>query len=271
MVANYLQGGAAVNVLARRVGAQVRVVDLGVVHPSRDWAKGETFLDRSVRRGTSNFLHGPAMTRSEAFQAFQAGLDLGEQWAGRQGFRVIVLGEMGIANSTTAAALISAITGARAESVVGRGTGVDDRAFDAKRRAIAMAVQQHNPNVSDDWDRFARLGGFEMIGLAGLAVGAARRRALVVLDGLISSAAGLIGVRVCPALGGSLLAAHLGPEPGHRVALEALGLRPLLDLDLRLGEGTGAALALPIIASAGDILREMATFQEAGVSDQLAK
>jgi nicotinate-nucleotide--dimethylbenzimidazole phosphoribosyltransferase len=265
MVANYLRGGAAVNVLARRAGAAVRVADLGVKTP----LSHPDLVSRPVRRGTSNFLKGPAMSRAEAFQAFRTGLELGEQWAGREGFRVVALGEMGIGNTTTAATLIAALTGSPAEAVVGRGTGVDDRTLERKRAVVARTVALHRPLVEDIWDVAARLGGFEIVGLAGLAVSAARNRAAVVVDGLISSAAALIAARVCPAAVGSFIAAHQGPEPGHHVALDALGLSPLLDLGLRLGEGTGAALALPLIAAAADILRDMATFEGAGVSGQV--
>jgi nicotinate-nucleotide--dimethylbenzimidazole phosphoribosyltransferase len=268
MVANYLRGGAAVNVLARRAGADVRVVDLGVAHPIAVLGPKDCFLEHAVARGTRNFLHEPAMTRAQAYAAVGIGLELGQRWAGREGYRVIALGEMGIGNSTTAAALIAALTGAPAAAVVGRGTGVSDEGYRRKCAVVAQALERHRPAPNGDalWDWLARLGGFEILGLAGLALGAARHRALVVLDGLISSAAGLIAVRLCPAVHGSLLAAHIGPEPGHRVALDAIGLAPLLDLGLRLGEGTGAALALPIVAAAADILREMATFDSAGVS-----
>jgi nicotinate-nucleotide--dimethylbenzimidazole phosphoribosyltransferase len=268
MVANYLKGGAAVTVLARRAGADVRVVDLGVAHPIEVIGPKDCLLEHAIARGTRNFLHEPAMTRAQAYAAVQVGLELGQRWAGREGYRVIALGEMGIGNSTTAAALIAALTGAPAAAVVGRGTGVSDEGYRRKCAVVARALEAHRPAPSDDalWEWLARLGGFEILGLAGLAIGAAQHQALVVLDGLISSAAGLIAVRLCPAVRGSLLAAHLGPEPGHRVALDALDLTPLLDLGLRLGEGTGAALALPIIAAAADILREMATFDSAGVS-----
>ncbi len=272
MVANYLRGGAAVNVLARRAGAEVRVADLGVVN--REAFAGDGLTGRlhahRVGDGTANFLEGPAMSRADAFRAFLVGLDLGARWAGGEGFRVVALGEMGIGNSTTAAALVAALTGAPAGAVVGRGTGVDEKTLVRKRAAVGVAVERHLRDSADVWDVLARLGGFEILGLAGLAVAAARERALVVLDGFISSTAGLVAARVCPAVLGSLVAAHVGPEPGHRVALDAMALRPLLDLGLRLGEGTGAALALPLIASAADLLREMATFDDAGVSGPVA-
>lgn len=266
MVLNYLQGGAAVNVLARRAGAQVRVVDLGVA-ALPDGLAGSNRLDSyPIRAGTRNFVDEPAMSRDDAFRAVLVGLRLGEEWTQRDGFRVVALGEMGIGNTTTASALLAALTDAPVEQVVGRGTGVDDEGYLRKCRVIVEALGRHRPGAVDLWDLLARLGGFEILGLAGLALGAARRRALVVLDGLISTVAGLVAVRLCPALREALVASHLSPEPGHRIALAELELQPLLDLGLRLGEGTGAALALPLIGSAADVLREMATFDSAGVS-----
>jgi nicotinate-nucleotide--dimethylbenzimidazole phosphoribosyltransferase len=272
MVANYLSGGAAVNVLARRAGADVRVVNMGVAHPFEQLGPYASFCDHAIARGTRNFLHEPAMSRDQAYEAVRIGLELGQQWAGRERYRVITLGEMGIGNSTTASALIAALTGTDAARVVGRGTGISDEGYRRKCAVVAEALDKHRPATGGDalWNWLARIGGFEILGLAGLAIGAAQHQALVVLDGLISSAAGLIATRLCPALHGSLLAAHLGPEPGHKVALDALGLSPLFDLGLRLGEGTGAALALPMIAAAADILRDMATFESAGVSDAVA-
>jgi nicotinate-nucleotide--dimethylbenzimidazole phosphoribosyltransferase len=266
MVANYLRGGAAANVLARRAGATVRVVDLGVASPLPDIEASEALISRPIRPGTWSFLDGPAMTRDEAHQAVQVGLELADRWVGGEGFRLVAMGEMGIGNTTTAATLAAALTGAGVEQVVGRGTGVDDHGLERKRAVVARALAKHSDSGLDVWDWITRVGGFEILGLAGLAIGAAGRGALVVLDGLISSVAGLIAARLCPAVAGSLVAAHLGTEPGHRVVLDALGLRPLLALDLRLGEGTGAALALPMIAAAADLLRDMATFESAGVA-----
>jgi nicotinate-nucleotide--dimethylbenzimidazole phosphoribosyltransferase len=267
MMSGFLCGGAAVNVLARRAEAEVCVVDLGVAHPPAGLDHHPAFVSRPIGRGTANFLHGPAMGRREARDAVEAGLALGDLWAGTDGFRVIALGEMGIGNSTTAAALVAALTGAPASAVVGPGTGVAGPRLDRKRQVVAAALERHcTATNSDLWDRLACLGGFEILGLAGLAIAAARHRALVVLDGFISTTAGLIAARLCPAVSGSLLAAHLSPEPGQRIALGELSLIPLLDLALRLGEGSGAALALPLIASAADILRDMATFESAAVS-----
>jgi nicotinate-nucleotide--dimethylbenzimidazole phosphoribosyltransferase len=260
MVANYLGGGAAVNVLARRAGAVVRVVDLGVAALPPEVAGHEALYSRAIGPGTRDFLRGPAMTREEAFRAVRVGLDLADAWAGREGFRVVALGEMGIGNT-------AALTDTPPERVVGRGTGVDDVTYARKCRVVKSALERHRAAFVDVWDCLARLGGFEILGLAGLAIGSARARSLVVLDGLISSVAGLIAARLCPPVRGTFVASHVGPEPGHRVVLDALGLSPILDLGLRLGEGTGATLALPIIASAADILRDMATFDSAGISE----
>lgn len=266
MVANYLGGGAAVNVLARRAGAEVRVVDMGVAEPVIGATSCHMFESHPVRRGTASFLDGPAMTRAQALQAFATGLELGERWVDREGYRIVALGEMGIGNTTTASALATVLTDKPVDALVGRGTGIDDDRLELKRRVVASAVARHRGGCRDLWDVLARLGGFEIIGLAGLAIAAARGRAVVVLDGFISSVSGLIAARLCPMARGSMIAAHVGTEPGHRVVLDALGLAPLLDLGLRLGEGTGAVLALPLLAAAADLLRDMATFDSAGVS-----
>jgi nicotinate-nucleotide--dimethylbenzimidazole phosphoribosyltransferase len=267
MVANYRSGGAAVNVLARRFQATVRVIDLGVKYPCEsECDSSETLLIRApIAAGTRNFLEGAAMSREEAYRAVETGIELADSWARSEGFEVFALGEMGIGNTTSASALAASLTGARVADVVGRGTGIDDSGLIHKREIVARALALHAAK-SDVWDRIAALGGFEILGLAGLAIGAAAARRLVVLDGFISSVAGLIAARLCPNIQGYLLAAHRGPEPGHRVVLEKLGLVPLLELDLRLGEGTGAAIALPIVAAAADLLRDMATFDSAGVS-----
>ncbi len=210
------------------------------------------------------------MTLKQASQAVSVGMELAERWVAQEGFRVIALGEMGIANTTTASILASALTGASPSEVVGRGTGVDDAGLARKREVVERALRIHQKRDNSLWETLSRLGGFEILGLAGLAIGVARHRGLVVLDGFISSVAGLVAARLCPDALGSFVASHVGPEPGHRVVLGALRLTPLLDLGLRLGEGTGATLALPLIASSGDILREMATFESAAVSGPVA-
>jgi nicotinate-nucleotide--dimethylbenzimidazole phosphoribosyltransferase len=266
MVANYLAGGAAVNVLARRAGAEIRVVDLGVRWLPEGLENHPALIARSLGLGTANVLEAPAMTVEQAFQAVAVGLELAERWVVANGFSVVALGEMGIGNTTTASILASALTSASPSDVVGRGTGVDDEGLRRKTEVVERALRLHQSPQMSVWETISRLGGFEILGLAGLAIGVARHRGLVVLDGFISSVAGLVAARLCPSSVGSFVAAHLGPEPGHRVVLEALGLDPLLQLGLRLGEGTGATLALPLIASAADILRDMATFESAAVS-----
>ncbi|SIN91069.1 nicotinate-nucleotide-dimethylbenzimidazole phosphoribosyltransferase [Singulisphaera sp. GP187] len=266
MVANYLNGGAAVNVLARRAGATVRVVDLGVASLPQELAGHEKLESHPIAAGTRNFLLEPAMTRDQAYQAVLVGIRLAEQWVRRDQFRVVALGEMGIGNTTASSALLAALTRSPVDRVVGRGTGLDDEGYLRKCRVIDESLALHGRQIADIWDLLARLGGFEILGLAGLALGAARHRALIVLDGLISTVAGLIAVRLCPSIQPFLVASHVSPEPGHRIALAELGITPLLDLGLRLGEGSGAVLALPIIASAADLLRDMATFDSAGIS-----
>jgi nicotinate-nucleotide--dimethylbenzimidazole phosphoribosyltransferase len=266
MVKNFADGGAAICVLTRTVGADLKVVDLGVAHPPALLENQDRVSSRPLRRGTSNFLEGPAMSRDEAFRAVEEGLQLGSEWNRTHGYRVVALGEMGIGNTTAAAALTAALTGSFAGAVVGRGTGVDDHGLRRKSDAVDYALRLHGPNCRDTWDWLAAVGGFEILGLAGLAIAAAGAKALVVLDGFISSVAGLIAERICPAIHGYFVAAHIGPEPGHKIVLDALRVRPLLQLELRLGEGTGAVLALPLIAGAANILNEMATFESASVS-----
>ncbi len=268
MLANYEARGAAINAIARSVGAATQFVDMGVAFPPPVPEKGWGIHTRPIAPGTANFLEGPAMSRDQAFRAVGEGIHLASWWTGEPGYRVIALGEMGIGNSTAAATLIAALTGASPEAVVGRGTGVDDAGLIRKREAVELALRIHAPHCRDVWDWISRVGGFEILGLAGLAIAAAKARTLVVLDGLISTAAGLVAARLCPQIVGSLIAGHLGTEPGHAVALQALRLEPILKLGLRLGEGTGAALALPIIAASASILSDMATFESAGVSDR---
>jgi len=240
MVANFEAGGAAINVLARRAGAELRVVDAG------------------VGQGTANMLERPAMTAEEAANA----LADGEALAAELDVDVVGLGEMGIGNTTSAAALTAAFLGLDPALVCGRGTGLDDegvaRKIDVVRRAVALHV---------DADPLAALGGFEIAFLAGLAIGSARRRRVVLLDGFITGAAALAAIRIEPGVRDVLIASHRSPEPGHAHVLDALGLEPLLDLGLRLGEGSGAALALPLLQASIAILAEMATFESAGVTD----
>jgi nicotinate-nucleotide--dimethylbenzimidazole phosphoribosyltransferase len=261
MVENVRAGGAAVNVLARQCGAGVYVVDMGV---AADVPADERVWDRKVRRGTSDLATGPAMAREEAVQAVLAGAGVAADLAGR-GHDCLLTGDMGIANTTPSAALVAAFTGSPAAEVTGRGTGVDDPTWSRKVALVEQALADRPP-TADPVATLASVGGFEHAGLAGFVLGAAAARVPVILDGVIAGSAALVAQALCPDVVGYCFAGHRSVEPGHRVALERLGLRALVDLDLRLGEGTGAVLAFPLVEAAGATLREMATFDSAGVA-----
>jgi len=271
MVANFLAGGAAVNVLARRAGARLVVVDMGIGTPSPEPvapARAALIADLAIARGTDNFLHGPAMSRDAAERALAAGRRVVAEQLAPHGVRVVALGEMGIGNTTSASALTATLTGRQPSAVTGRGTGVDDAGWQRKVDVIERSLQRHFPAGTGSVDALTALtavGGFEIAGLAGAALEAAARRMVVVLDGFISSVAGLLAARLDSNVRGYLLAGHRSVEAGHRAVLEALELQPLLDMNLRLGEGTGAVLALNLIHGAADIMRDMATFQSAGI------
>jgi nicotinate-nucleotide--dimethylbenzimidazole phosphoribosyltransferase len=262
MLANFAAGGAAICVLAGEAGASLLVVDAGVARPLDD----HRIREARVGAGTANVAEEPAMTRAQALQALAAGIELAAELAGR-GVGIVALGEMGIANTTSASALCAALLPADPTSVCGHGTGLDEEGLRRKLAAVRRALDVNRPDPSDPLGVLAALGGFEIAFLVGLALGGAAERLVVLLDGFITGAGALVAERLAPPVTESMVAAHLSPEPGHRLVLEELGLRPLLDLGMRLGEGTGAALALPIVRSALAVLRDMATFAEAGVSD----
>lgn len=266
MVANIRAGGAAVNVLARQAGAEVVVVDMGV---AASLEPGPGLLDHKVRAGTSDLSAGPAMARHEAVQALLAGVAVADALVDA-GHDVLLTGDMGIANTTPSAALVAAFTGLDPVEVTGRGTGADDTGWARKVSVVARALDDR-PVTGDPVETLASLGGFEHAGIAGFVLGAARRRVPVVLDGVIAGAAALVVQALAPDAIGFCFAGHRSVEPGHAVALAQLGLRPLVDLDLRLGEGTGALLALPLVEAAGATLREMATFDSAGVAQKEAQ
>jgi len=261
MVANIRAGGAAVNVLARQAGAEVYVVDMGV---AAELVPGPGLLDHKIRPGTSDLATGPAMSRAEAVQGLLAGAEVA-RWLVEAGHDCLLTGDMGIANTTPSAALVAALTGVAPELVTGRGTGVDDSTL-ARKVEVVSAALAARPVGDDPVGTLASVGGFEHAGLAGLVLGGAALRVPVVLDGVIAASAALVSAALAPTVVDYCFAGHRGVEPGHPVALASLGLRPLVDLDLRLGEGTGAVLAFPIVESAGAVLREMATFDSAGVS-----
>ena len=263
MLQNFASGGAAINVLARQVGAELVVLDMGV---RIALPPGGPVRDGRVAAGTANFTRGPAMTRAQAIAAVTTGVRLAGELAGR-GVTLLGMGEMGIGNSTAASAICAAFLGLPAAEVVGRGTGLDDPGLQRKIDAVERALQVNQPDRQDPFGVLAKLGGFEIAGLAGLVLGAAAARVPVICDGFIASSAALVAARRCPAARGFLIAGHRSVEPGHDRVLQALQLRPLLDLEMRLGEGTGAALAMSLVDGAVRVLREMATFASAGVSD----
>ncbi len=262
MVANFLGGGAAISVLAREAGARLRIVDAGV--------RGETPEDSRLVRlrlgpGTEDITERPAMSRDLAERAIGAGIALVHEEHAR-GLDLLGLGEMGIGNSTSAAAIVATITGRPPRAVTGRGTGIDDATFARKVAAVEVALALHRPSATDGVGLLAAVGGFEIGVLTGAYLGAAAARVPVLIDGLISGAAALLAAIIEPRAARFMLASHLGVEPGHAATLEHLQLAPILDLGLRLGEGTGAALAMGVCVSACRLLDEMATFEEARVS-----
>ena len=248
MVANFAAGGAAINVLARRAGAQLIVVDAG------------------VGAATADVSYGPAMSPTQARRQVDAGIGLAAELAGRS-VGLVAVGEMGIGNTTIASLLAACLLGVEPERVCGRGTGVDEATLARKLATIEQALRVNRPDRGDPLAVLAALGGFEIAFLVGVILGAAAEGVVVVLDGFITAAAALVAARLAPLSRGAMIAAHLSPEPGHGRILAELGLQPLLDLGLRLGEGSGAALALPLIRSSVALLDEMATFASAGVSD----
>ncbi|MYE46746.1 MAG: nicotinate-nucleotide--dimethylbenzimidazole phosphoribosyltransferase [Chloroflexi bacterium] len=264
MVANFIAGGAAINVLADHAGARVRVVDAGVLS-TPDAAPGLVRLD--LPRGSGDITRGPAMSRETAERAIAAGVALVENERRAPGLDIVGCGEMGIGNSTAAAALIAAACGRPAAAVTGRGSGVEGPAFEAKVAAVEAALAANRPDREDGVALLAALGGHEIGVLAGVYLGAAAARIPAVMDGLISGAAALVAVAIAPGVRDYIVASHRSPEPGHGAVLETLEAEPLLDLGMRLGEGSGAALGISLCVAACRVLDEMATFGEAGVSD----
>jgi nicotinate-nucleotide--dimethylbenzimidazole phosphoribosyltransferase len=264
MVANFLAGGAVINALAAQSGADVVVVDIGV---AADLDDVPGLLVRKVRAGTGDLSIEPAMTRDEALQAIAVGIELASTLVAG-GARCLLTGDMGIANTTASAALIAAFTGATPAEVTGRGTGIDDGMLAHKVAVIESALALHRPDPADPVGVLAALGGLEHAGLVGFLLGAAATRTPVILDGVIAGSAALVAAAIAPAAVDAMIAGHRSVEPGAARALAQLGLRPLVDLDLRLGEGSGAALSLGLVQSAARVLRDVATFDGAGVTDK---
>ncbi|MEK6813388.1 MAG: nicotinate-nucleotide--dimethylbenzimidazole phosphoribosyltransferase [Nitrospirota bacterium] len=265
MVYNFLRGGAAINVLARHAGADVRVVDVGVNH---DFAGADGLVSRKVRPGTANMAVGPAMSRGEARAAVEAGIEEARE-AVSAGVTLLATGDMGIGNTTASSAVLSALTGEPPERTTGSGTGIDAGARRNKVAVIERALSVNRPDPSDPIDVLAKVGGLEIGAIAGLILGAAAERVPVVVDGFISTAGALIAASIEPAAVGYMIASHRSTERGHQIMLERLGLSPYLDLGLRLGEGTGAALTMGIVEASVRIMTEMDTFDRAGVSGRI--
>jgi nicotinate-nucleotide--dimethylbenzimidazole phosphoribosyltransferase len=264
MVFNFVAGGAAINVLGRNVGAKVMVTDVGVAF---DFNNAAGIRHKKVRMGTANMAIGAAMTREEAVKAFEVGIELVEEEI-KNGLEIIATGEMGIGNTTPSSAIIAAFTGLPVVQVTGKGTGITDSALTLKCQTIEKALAVNKPDAKDPIDVMSKVGGLEIAAMAGVMLGAAANRIPVVMDGFISGAAALTAYRLCPTVRGYILPSHMSVEIGHKAVFNELGLSPLFDLDMRLGEGTGAALAMGIIDAAAKILAEMATFESAGVSSE---
>jgi nicotinate-nucleotide--dimethylbenzimidazole phosphoribosyltransferase len=273
MVQNFLAGGAVVNAFARQFGAEVRVVDIGV---KADLPAADGLISRKVAPGTADMTLTPAMTAEQVRQAVEAGIEIARELVAA-GNRCLVTGDMGIANTTASAALIAAFTGRAAESVTGYGTGIDDATHERKIKIVRAALEraraelggsEGTPATADPLAVLAHVGGLEHAAIAGFILGGAASRVPVVLDGVIAGAAALAAAALAPDVRGACVAGHRSAEPGHAAALWHLELRPLVDLELRLGEGTGALLALPLVQGAVRVLHEVATFDSAGVADK---
>lgn len=262
MVRNFIRGGAAVNVLARHAGASLHVADVGV---AEDLGAHAGLLHHKIAHGTKNFLHEPAMSYEHALTSLHVGMNLAHA-ACAEGNNLLAVGEMGIGNTTASAAIASVLTGSDVERVTGRGTGVEGWRLRRKISVVKRALARHRPSPDDVVDTLAKVGGFEIGGMAGLMLGAASRRVPVVLDGFITGVSALIAVALAPRCREYLLASHLSEESGHRIVLDHLNLEPLLDLRMRLGEGTGACLAVTLMQAALNVYSRMATFEEAGVA-----
>jgi nicotinate-nucleotide--dimethylbenzimidazole phosphoribosyltransferase len=263
MVLNFLRGGAAVNALARTVGAELVVVDVGV---DADFSDHPQLLAKKVRRGTKNMLTHPAMSEAEVLAAMTVGIETAQALMSG-GATLLAGGEMGIGNTTAAAALTAVFTGKPVHEVTGRGTGLDDARLAHKVRVVETALEKHQPDAAKPLEALARVGGLELAALTGFYLAVAARRVPVLLDGFIATAAALVAVALAPPTRDYLIASHLSAEPGHAAQLATLELKPLLDLEMRLGEGSGALLTMPLAEGAARVLAEMATFAEAGVAE----
>jgi nicotinate-nucleotide--dimethylbenzimidazole phosphoribosyltransferase len=267
MVENFLRGGAGINALARQVGARIVFVDMGI---ASDLKAHPQLTVKKIGHGTANICRGPAMTEAQATQALEAGINIVNAEV-KKGLDIVGTGDMGIGNTTASSAIFAAMTGLPPEKVTGRGTGLTDEQLVHKADCIRRALEFNKPDKSKPVEVLAKVGGFEIGGLAGVMLGAAAKRIPIVIDGFISGAAALIAMGLAPQIKDYIIAGHVSAEAGHTAMLKYMGLKPLLSLDLRLGEGTGAALGLFIAEASVRTLNEMATFAEAGVSEEEGK
>ena len=271
MVYNFLQGGAGINVLAGHIGIRVVVVDVGVASElSIKKPELRNFKNKKIAFGTKNFTKGPAMARQEAIKSIETGIEVVEEEISN-GIDIIGTGDMGIGNTTASSAITAVFTKRLIEDITGRGTGINDETLKNKIRVIKEALRINNPDPDDPMDVLSKVGGFEIGGLAGVILASASKQIPVVIDGFISGAAALIAYHLEPKVKDYMIASHCSAEKGHRLMLQHIGLEPILDLNLRLGEGTGAALGINIIEAAIKILTQMATFKSAGVSEKIEK
>lgn len=264
MVYNFVNGGAGINALARQAGAEVVVVDMGVAADLNDLASQGKIINKKVGLGTDNIAKGPAMSRAMAIRALESGIDVANELASRAD--VFGTGDMGIGNTTPSTAIAAVITGKSVEELTGRGTGLDDEQLEHKQEVIRQILACNTPDPKNGIEILAQVGGFEIGGIAGLILGAAALKKPVVVDGFISTAGALIAIAIEPFVRDYIICAHRSMEPGHRFMQEKIGCRPLLDMNLRLGEGTGAALAMNVVEAAAAVLTEVATFEEAAVA-----
>ncbi|KAA3648428.1 MAG: nicotinate-nucleotide--dimethylbenzimidazole phosphoribosyltransferase [Chloroflexi bacterium] len=262
MVANMVYGGAAINVLSEQAGVRIALVDIGVAAEMIDHPK---LINKKVAKGTMNMTQGPAMTEEQTLAAMTAGIEVVEAEI-EKGLDILATGEMGIGNTTPSAAIAAVLTGQPVDVIVGRGTGVDDMGLERKQAAVQKAIDVNNPTAEDGFDVLMKVGGFEIAGLTGAILAAVAHKKPIVIDGFISTAAAMIAVQLEPKVGNYIIAGHQSQELGHELMVKWLGLEALLDLNMRLGEGSGAVLALHLVEAACRILSDMATFEEAGVA-----
>ena len=270
MAKNIVNGGAGVNVLGRASGAEVQLVDMGMKGDFPHLVEEGKIIDAKLGYGTNNMRIGPAMTREQAIAGLEAGIRVATKAIKEDGVKLLGTGDLGIGNTTPSAAILAVIGGYKVDDITGRGTGVDDTGLINKIKVIEDAIALNKPNPKDGVDVLAKVGGFEIAGIAGLILGAAYNQVPVVVDGFISTAGALIAKSVCPASVAYMIPSHRSQEPGHIKMLETLGLEPIIDLDFRLGEGTGGAMTMHVVESAVRIMCDMLTFEQAQVSDNLS-